>query len=158
MIAAGTVGLVRTAGFFGRVIRRAQEGQWNHIVVARGDGFCFSAEPTGGLQVRPETQWADVAWLTHEPLTDGQRAQRVEFLTGKLGTPYNVPAIFTFSRWFVPVPRGFLEWANDRPNMICSESAVLAARASASDWFPADRLACTVAPADIDVLFRRKGW
>lgn len=155
--AAGTVGLVYTKGFIGKVIRAAQEGHWNHIVVARGDGQCYSAEPRRGLCLRPENHWADMAWLVNEPITEAEGKARVAFLEEKRGVGYNDVAILTFSRWWIPLPKSFIRWANDRPQLICSESAVLAARASGTDWFPG-RPACTVAPATIDIEFRRRGW
>lgn len=155
--AAGTVGLVYTKGWAGRIIRGAQEGHWNHVVVARGDGQAYSAEPGDGLRLRPENCWADMAWLVNEPLTTDQGKARVAFLEQRLGAPYNYPAILTFSRWWLPLPKWFIKWANNRPNMICSESAALAARASGTDWFPG-RVACTIAPASIDIEFRRRSW
>lgn len=157
MHAAGTVCLVYTKGWAGRIIRAAQEGHWNHIVVARGDGQVFSAEPRDGLRLRPENYWRDMAWLVNEPLTEEQGKARVAFLDANLGVGYNDPAILTFSRWWLPLPQRFIDWANDRPQLICSESAVLAARASHTDWFPG-RPACTVAPEAIDIEFRRRGW
>ena len=152
----GTVGLVYTRGWVGRVIRAASEAHWDHVIIAKGDGQCFSQEP-GGLVLRPEGFWADTAWLVNEPVTDAQRKTRVDWLFAKLGTAYNFPAIATFSRWWLPLPKSFIRWANDRPNMICSEAAVLAARAAGTDWFPG-RLACTIAPSAIDIEFRRRGW
>ena len=154
--AAGTVGLVYTKGWVGKIIRGAQEGHWDHVVVARGDGQVFSAEPHG-LRLRPETHWVDTAWLVNEPLTETQGNARTAWLEERRGASYNWPAILTFSRWWIPLPKWFISWANDRPQLICSESAVLAARASGADWFPG-RAACTVAPAAIDIEFRRRGW
>ena len=167
---AGTIGLVYTTGTVGRVIRGAQEDHWNHVVIAKGDGTCFSAEPRSGVRLRDEDEWDDVCWLVHEPFSDAEGQARADYCQTQLGVGYNYPAILAFSRWWIPTPGWFIRWANDRPETICSELAVRADRAGKAavrgqfmpipekPWFDLERPACTVAPAAINVEFRRKGW
>lgn len=156
---AGTIGLVYTGGgLAGSLVRIAQEGHWNHVVIAKGNGQLYSAEPRGGVQLRPDTYWPDTVWLEHEPLETAQGEARAAFCETQLGMPYNWPAILAFSRWWIPVPHFVVAWANRRHAVICSELAALAADSAGTPWFPLDLPRATVAPSTIDVLFRRKGW
>lgn len=109
------------------------------------------------MRLRREDEWSDVAWLTNEPMKPLEGADRMIYCELSLGTPYNWWAILAFSRWWLPLPKWFIRWTANRKAVICSELAVQAMRHGGKDIFP-DHLAATVAPAGIDIEFRRRGW
>lgn len=155
---AGMVGVVSTRGFAGGCIRLGTRSHYNHVIIADGTGRAFEAQP-GGVATCDENTYSDAVWAA-VPLTDGQRAQTVTYLHGRLGVAYNWPAIVVFAlRTLGPwLPHRTLDrWADRRANQICSELAVNALRAADLDLFPG-RLAATVSPADVLNLALRKGW
>lgn len=161
MIAAGTIGLVSTRSFATGCIRLGTRSHWNHIVIATGRGTLIEAQP-GGVREIPDTWYDDCVWLEREPLTAEQRAGVVAFVDdhARRHTPYNWPAIVVFGlRTFLPwLPHRLLDrWADNRPNVICSELAVKSRRAVGVNLF-GGQLGATISPGGIDVTYRRLGW
>ena len=159
---AGTLGCVRTSGFAAKAIDLATRSRWNHIIIADGHGGCYEMSASEGARHLEVVPYADVVWLTGLPLTDFQRGQVVAYCQAEVAnhTGYNWPAIVVFGARTVDpwLPHKHLdEWADRRPQQICSELGVNALRAAGVDLFPG-RLAATVSPGDITELGFEKGW
>jgi len=89
--ALGTIGVVKTKGFYGDVIRWATESPASHAVIYVGDGQIVEGEPEGARFAPADEYGDDLVWLTDlrrttidgvrgpllEP-TDSQRAKIVE--------------------------------------------------------------------------------
>jgi len=68
----GDYGVVKTNGFFGKLIRLGTMSRWNHAFIYIGDGQIVEATP-GGVIISPVSKYPLIAWNQHEPLSDGTR-------------------------------------------------------------------------------------
>ena len=84
----GDYGVVRTGGFFGKLIRLGTVSRWNHAFIYIGDGKIVGADPTG-VAVSNLSNYPLVAWNQHEELSEEQRAKIVQHAQAAVGRPYN---------------------------------------------------------------------
>jgi len=84
----GDYGVVKTNGFFGKLIRLGTMSRWNHTFIYVGDGQIVGADPTG-VKYSPLSNYSLVAWNQHENLTDDQRKTIVEAAKAAVGRPYS---------------------------------------------------------------------
>jgi len=89
----GDYGVVRTGGFFGKLIRLGTVSRWNHAFIYVGDGKIVEANPTG-VAISNLSNYSPVAWNQHENLTDEQRKNICSFALSAIGKPYNFLVIF----------------------------------------------------------------
>jgi len=64
----GDYGVVKTNGFFGKLIRLGTMSRWNHAFIYIGDGKIVEATPRGVI-ISPVSKYPLIAWNKHEPLS-----------------------------------------------------------------------------------------
>jgi uncharacterized protein YycO len=84
----GDYGVIKTKGFFGKLIRVGTQSRWNHVFIYVGADQIVEANPTG-VEVSPLFKYDNVAWNKHEELTDEQRNHIVFHARALVGKPYN---------------------------------------------------------------------
>ena len=146
----GDYGVVRTGGFFGKLIRLGTISRWNHAFIYVGNGMVVEANPTD-VASSPISKYSHIAWNKHEELTDEQRRSIVGFAIKAIGKPYNFLIILSIALRIL----GLKMFANNRilhrmaqhDGYICSE---LVAEAYASVGIKLfDKPADQVTPGDL---------
>ena len=146
----GDYGVVRTGGFFGKLIRLGTISRWNHAFIYVGNGMVVEANPTD-VASSPISKYSHIAWNKHEELTDEQRRFIVGFAIKAIGKPYNFLIILSIALRIL----GLKMFANNRilhrmaqhDGYICSE---LVAEAYASVGIKLfDKPADQVTPGDL---------
>ena len=84
----GDYGVVKTSGFFGKLIRLGTMSRWNHCFIYIGDGKIVEANPKG-VAVSPVSKYQVIAWNRHEDLTDDQRQSIVKCALATVGKSYS---------------------------------------------------------------------
>jgi hypothetical protein len=81
----GDYGVVKTNGFFGKLIRVGTLSRWNHAFIYIGDGLIVEATPLG-VVISKDSKYEVIGWNQHEGLTEAQRkliATEAKRLVGK---------------------------------------------------------------------------
>ena len=153
----GTVGLTHVSGAAGLAIRwgQALDGaeypQWEHALIAVGDGTIVEARPDGAVRV-PEAQatGGGILWWTPD-VDQSVRAAAAQAAVGMVGTPYGwvdyvaLAAVRLGLRHVIP---GVQRRAASDTTMICSQ-LVAAAYAKAGVQLVPGHPAWDVTPADL---------
>lgn len=84
----GEIGLVKTTGFFGNLIRVGTQSRWNHSIIYVGNGMIIEANPQG-VQLKPLSEHPVVAWSKHIDFTPEQGQAAADYAQTLLGKPYN---------------------------------------------------------------------
>ena len=92
----GDYGVVKTGGFFGKLIRLGTISRWNHAFIYVGNGMVVEANPTDVASSRI-IKYGNIAWNKHEELTDEQRRAIVGFAIKAIGKPYNFLVILSLA-------------------------------------------------------------
>ena len=119
----GDYGVVKTGGFFGKLIRLGTVSRWNHAFIYIGDGKIVGADPTG-VAVSPLSNYPKVAWNKHEVLTQEQRIAIAEHANQSVGRPYNFGIIFVLALRALGVkifPQKIINFLAKHNGYICSE-------------------------------------
>lgn len=119
----GDYGVVKTGGFFGKLIRLGTVSRWNHAFIYVGNGQIVGADPTG-VAVSPLSNYPKVAWNKHEVLTPEQRDSIVSHALQAIGRPYNfgIIAMLAFRALGVKIfPMKFINFLAKHDGYICSE-------------------------------------
>jgi uncharacterized protein YycO len=90
--AVGDYGVVKTGGFFGKLIRLGTLSRWNHTFIYVGSDKIIEATPRGVI-LSPVNNYPEIGWNKHEELTNTQRIQIHDFAMSTLGKPYNFVVI-----------------------------------------------------------------
>jgi uncharacterized protein YycO len=131
----GDYGVVRTGGFFGKLIRLGTVSRWNHAFIYVGDSQIVEANPTG-VALSPLSKYAQVAWNQHEELSEAQRAGIVQHAKLAIGRPYNFGIIVMLALRALGVkvfPKKIIHYLANHAGYICSE---LVAESYADAGFP----------------------
>jgi len=120
----GDYGVVKTSGFFGKLIRLGTMSRWNHAFIYVGDGQIIGADPTG-VKPSPLSNYPVVAWNRHEELTDEQRGQIVAAAREAVGRPYSFLTIVLLAFRILGIKAlsnsMFIARLAQREGYICSE-------------------------------------
>ena len=119
----GDYGVVKTGGFFGKLIRLGTVSRWNHTFIYVGNGFIVEANPTG-VALSPLSKYPEVAWNKHEVLTSKQRDGIVSTALRAVGQPYNFGIITMLALRALGVkifPTKFINYLASHNGYICSE-------------------------------------
>jgi len=92
----GDYGVVRTGGFFGKLIRLGTVSRWNHAFIYVGDGNIVEANPTG-VAISPVSKYPNIAWNQHESILLEQRLAVVNYAKLTVGRPYNFLVIISIA-------------------------------------------------------------
>lgn len=124
----GAYGVVRTGGFFGKLIRLGTLSHWNHAVVYIGDELMIEANIVG-VQVSPVTKYRLIAWNQHETLTALQRRRIVKAAHEHVGQSYGFADIVLISTRILGIRllshSRLLNRLAQRNGVICSELVAL---------------------------------
>jgi hypothetical protein len=168
----GQIGLVRTTGFVGHVIRTV-EGKHavgvTHVVVGIGNDLCVGAEP-GGARIRPVSYWQpQLVAVSHFDLSDAQRDQIAYDASLLDGTPYNLTDDILIGllqlagrrdeRW---TTKDAPAWVFDRVSSVtslqCAQLADWVYTLAGLDLFNDGRIPGLVMPGDYVEIFHAHGW
>jgi len=119
----GDYGVVRTGGFFGKLIRLGTISRWNHAFIYVGNGKIVEANPTG-VALSNLNDYPLVAWNQHEELFAEQRNAIVYHANLAIGRPYNFGIIIMLAFRALGVkifPKKFLHYLANHAGYICSE-------------------------------------
>ncbi len=162
----GTVGLTHVGGVGGRLIRwgQALDGarwpQWEHALIAVGDGTIVEARPDGAVRVPEGQATGDGIWWWAPLVGQSVRVMAAEAAVGMVGTPYGwvdyaaLAAVRLGLRHVLP---GVEHRAASDTTMICSQ-LVAAAYEKAGIQLVPGHPAWDVTPADLADQAHRDGW
>ena len=86
--ALGDYGVVKTGGFFGKLIRLGTIARWNHAFIYIGGNQIIEATPRG-VVLSPVSDYPNIGWNKHEELNEEQRIKIHDFAMTTVGKPYN---------------------------------------------------------------------
>jgi hypothetical protein len=159
----GQIGLTRTRGWFGRLIRWADHSTVNHAIVYLGhfDGVdvVMSAEPHGA-RLRQTTEFGPIRWSQFTfpnpdgPLTAAQWALNAE------GSPYNfiddvAIGLVRVLRWHAPAT--VIRRLSRKDRLQCAQLSDLALQAGGVHAFE-DHVPGDVTPGDFERLYNTNRW
>ena len=84
----GDYGVVKTKGFFGKLIRLGTLSRWNHCFIYIGNDLIVEANPTG-VAVSPVSKYQLIAWNQHEVLSYEERETIASHAKWLVGRPYS---------------------------------------------------------------------
>jgi len=125
----GDYGVIKTKGFFGKLIRLGTMSRWNHAVVCVDEHSLVEANPTG-VELSPITKYPLIAWNQHEELTAAQRTAIVNAAVDLVGRPYGFFDIFVLALRILGLKvlsnTKLMEYAAKQYGVICSELVAIA--------------------------------
>ncbi|MEC5149163.1 hypothetical protein [Cryobacterium sp. GrIS_2_6] len=157
---AGQIGLVRTRGPLGWLIRAVTRSPVNHVVVAVDEVLCIGAEKSGA-RIRPMTHFGHIDWSSFA-LTDSERSGIVAWCEGIEGSPYSWiddVAIGLEQIMHERTPRWLLRRLSATKTLQCAALADAAYVYGAGIQVFEDRryFGC-VFPGSYVAVFKAKGW
>ena len=84
----GDYGVVKTNGFFGKLIRLGTMSRWNHCFIYIGNGQIVEADPKG-VRISPVTNYPLIAWNQHEVMSTMERQKVAQAAVALVGKPYS---------------------------------------------------------------------
>lgn len=84
----GDYGVVKTNGFFGKLIRLGTMSRWNHCFIYIGDNKLVEANPRG-VAISSLSKYPLIAWNQHEGLTSEQREKISSYARSLVGKGYS---------------------------------------------------------------------
>ena len=112
----GDYGVVKTKGFFGKLIRLGTLSRWNHCFIYIGNDLIVEANPTG-VAVSPVSKYQLIAWNQHEVLSYEERETIASHAKWLVGRPYS---FFTIAGMVLRI-LGFKLLANTRILRVLSQ-------------------------------------
>lgn len=161
--ARGTLFVVRTNGFVGKMIRLFTRSRWNHAGVNLGDGVTVEAQPRGVAVDHVHVGQVNLNVLAQkivELAPDGMdRLDRIAAEAHALvGKPYNFLAIAAIALSTLDLDLKLLDqYANSDGGDICSQLADVACMSAGVHLFNDGRLPAMVNPGDLEELNARGG-
>jgi uncharacterized protein YycO len=92
----GDYGVVKTGGFFGKLIRLGTMSRWNHTFIYIGGNKIVEANPRG-VAVSDVSEYPVIGWNQHEGLTEEQRQKIYSYAMTTVGKPYNFLVIISIA-------------------------------------------------------------
>ena len=84
----GDYGVVKTKGFFGKLIRIGTQSRWNHCFIYIGNDLIVEANPKG-VEVSRVNKYPEIAWNQHEVLSYTERETISSHARWLVGEPYS---------------------------------------------------------------------
>ena len=84
----GDYGVVKTGGFFGKLIRFGTMARWNHTFIYIGGNKIVEATPRGVI-TSPIENYPLIGWNQHDEITGEQRESIYDYAISTVGKPYN---------------------------------------------------------------------
>lgn len=119
----GDYAVIKTKGFFGRLIRIGTTSRWNHAVIYIGAGEVVSADPSG-VNIGHASEYDVIAWNQHEEITHDQRLGISLYARSLVGRPYNFGIIAMLALRILGLrifPKKFTDYLAKHDGYICSE-------------------------------------
>lgn len=120
----GDYGVVKTNGFFGKLIRLGTMSRWNHCFIYIGDGQIVEADPKG-VRVSPVTNYPLIAWNQHEHLSTMERHKIAQAAVALVGKPYSFLTIALLAFRILGLRllsnSNIMEYMAQKEGYICSE-------------------------------------
>ena len=123
----GDYGVIKTGGFFAKLIRIGTTSRWNHAFIYIGNYMgvdsIVEANPTG-VTISPVSKYPSIAWNMHEELSTEQREGIAFYARRAVGRPYNFGIIFILALralGFRLFPTKVIQWLGKHDGYICSE-------------------------------------
>ena len=146
----GDYGVVKTGGFFGKLIRLGTMSRWNHTFIYIGGNKIVEANPRG-VAVSDVSEYPIIGWNQHEILTEEQRQKIYSYAMTTVGKPYNFLVIISIALRIL----GLKIFANSKllhrlskhDGYICSELVAEAYAQAGLNLF--DKPADNVTPGDL---------
>lgn len=146
----GDYGVVKTGGFFGKLIRLGTMSRWNHTFIYIGGNKIVEANPRG-VAVSDVSEYPIIGWNQHEILTEEQRQKIYSYAMTTVGKPYNFLVIVSIALRIL----GLKIFANSKllhrlskhDGYICSELVAEAYAQAGLNLF--DKPADNVTPGDL---------
>jgi len=146
----GDYGVVKTGGFFGKLIRLGTMSRWNHTFIYIGGNKIVEANPRG-VAVSDVSEYPVIGWNQHEGLTEEQRQKIYSYAMTTVGKPYNFLVIVSIALRIL----GLKIFANSKllhrlskhDGYICSELVAEAYAQAGLNLF--DKPADNVTPGDL---------
>jgi uncharacterized protein YycO len=120
----GDYGVVKTNGFFGKLIRLGTMSRWNHCFIYIGDGKIVEADPKG-VKISPVTDYPLIAWNQHEVMSTMERQKVAQAAIALVGKPYSFLTIALLAFRILGVKAlsnsRVMEYMAQKEGYICSE-------------------------------------
>lgn len=120
----GDVGITRTGGFFGHLIRVGTTARWNHAVIYIGNGKLVEATPRG-VKIGVVSEYSVIDWNKHDEISDVDRARIANHALSLVGKSYSFITIFLIAARILGAKfltdNKLMIWAAKREGFICSE-------------------------------------
>jgi uncharacterized protein YycO len=84
----GDIGIVKTGGYVGAIIRIETESRFNHAFIYVGNGKIVEATPKG-IIISDVSKYPDIIWNEREVLTQEQREGIAKDALALVGKPYS---------------------------------------------------------------------
>lgn len=116
--------VVKTKGFFGRLIRLGTDSGFNHAGIYIGNGKIVEANPKG-VQISDVSKYDLPAWNKHEGLSAKQRVQIAIYAESLVGDPYSFWDIARLALRIIGLrlfaDTRLMRYLVSKPEYICSE-------------------------------------
>ena len=89
----GQYGLVHTGSKSGFLIGVGTKSIFDHVVTYIGNGLIVEATPSKGIAIASVTKYSNIAWNTHEPMTDEEGQAIANAVQSFVGQKYLSRAI-----------------------------------------------------------------
>lgn len=154
------IGLVRTNGFVGSLIRLITGSPVNHVVIGISPTHHIGAEP-GGVRIRPNSDWDQIIWSEFD-LTLRQKYRIVRFVKDRLDFAYSYLTDFAIAVEFITgirTPTWIERYLSSDYVYECAQLAHAAYLSASEDLLhDAYRLPGRVHPGVFVPVFRKRGW
>lgn len=157
----GQIGLTTEAkSFVEHMIEWVTQSSVHHVVIRISDTECIGANP-GGANITPFDYRKDIIW-SQFPLTREQAQNCADWAREREGRPYSFINGFFIGmhRLFkIQFPRFITKRFSTDKSYQCAQFADAALTLGAGiTVFDDDRLFGAVAPGDLEILFKERGW
>lgn len=157
----GQIGLVRTKGFWGWVIRKITASPVNHVVVGISPTQNIGAEP-GGVRIRRNDEWDQIIWSEFD-LTTREKYVITRFVRDRLTYAYSYLTDFAIGMEYItgiPTPTWLERYLSSDYVYECAQLAHAAYLAARKNILEDDkyRLPGRVNPGTFVPVWKKNGW
>lgn len=122
----GNYGVIKTNGFFGKLIRLGTMSRWNHAVIAISDTELVEATPRGVI-ISQISEYPLIAWNQHEDIKDRQLI--ADYAKSLVSEPYGFGDILNLALRILGLKiisnTRLIEYLAVKRGVICSELVAL---------------------------------
>ena len=120
----GDIGITRTPGIFGHLIRVGTSSRWNHAFIYIGNGKIVEATPRG-VKISMLSTYPVVVWNKNDDISDADRARIANHALSLVGSSYSFITIALIVFRIIGAKflsnNKFMVWAAKKEGYICSE-------------------------------------